>query len=559
MSLSKTPTRFILTAMLSIAGSFSLPIPAYAGGPWSKHVVDPDGQGDFPTIQQAVEAAALADTICVYPGVYEEDVVVQDKWLHIVSRDGKEVTEIRSLQWTAENGTEYDGSLTGVTIRDTCAVVNLNSRLTFDECCFSSFLTGTGYATSFGGLVIKNSDLLGSADLDYFGASSVRIISSFGRGDFSFSGDETTATVDQCELEEGSLRISSWLGVSLSNSVVRDLTTVFVGANGDSFGEIRNTELTDVTEVSTIAKDARFTNNTLVRCGSTEVRSSSIDGEEESARASGNRFVDGTGGLELSSFLYLSATGNMLIRCGAGIEFASFPEAWPGQPHTIADNTIVGCAGPGIRLGIGDTDEYVVSNNLVVDCETGIDIDPLNAAGTISCNDSWANGGGNWIGVADPTGVDGNISADPRFCNPMFDEYFLQEGSPCAADQQPVCGKIGASGVGCGEASSVADETAPDQTTRTSLGAQMSNPFVRLPNPLCGGSVVCLRVPDLANARLQVVGVDGRRVLGMENISFTGEWRGIWGAGHVSPVSGLYIWKVTTGSNVFLKKVVAVP
>ena len=53
-------------------------------------------------------------------------------------------------------------------------------------------------------------------------------------------------------------------------------------------------------------------------------------------------------------------------------------------------------------------------------------------------------------GVAWQYGVEGNISADPLFCDPGGDDFRLQEGSPCGPDYNPDCGLIGAWPVGCG-------------------------------------------------------------------------------------------------------------
>jgi hypothetical protein len=66
----------------------------------------------------------------------------------------------------------------------------------------------------------------------------------------------------------------------------------------------------------------------------------------------------------------------------------------------------------------------------------------------------WGNIGGNFGGVLiDFTGIDGNISVDPQFCDPDLDDYTLCEISPCLPGNHPDgwnCGLIGKYGVGCG-------------------------------------------------------------------------------------------------------------
>ncbi len=65
------------------------------------------------------------------------------------------------------------------------------------------------------------------------------------------------------------------------------------------------------------------------------------------------------------------------------------------------------------------------------------------------CCDVYGNAGGDWIGcIADQFGVDGNICDDPLFCAPAEDDFTLDDCSPCAP-QEP-CGLIGAWPVGCG-------------------------------------------------------------------------------------------------------------
>jgi hypothetical protein len=68
----------------------------------------------------------------------------------------------------------------------------------------------------------------------------------------------------------------------------------------------------------------------------------------------------------------------------------------------------------------------------------------------LSCCDLFGNKGGNWVGsIADQLGVNGNIAADPLFCDPEADILTLDRDSPCAPGQSG-CGLMGAWDVGCG-------------------------------------------------------------------------------------------------------------
>ncbi len=73
---------------------------------------------------------------------------------------------------------------------------------------------------------------------------------------------------------------------------------------------------------------------------------------------------------------------------------------------------------------------------------------------TPRCCDLFGNAGGDWIGCWDGLdGLDGNLSSDPRFCDPGIGDFELRTDSPCAPDGHPLCGVIGAFPVGCGPVS----------------------------------------------------------------------------------------------------------
>lgn len=51
--------------------------------------------GDYPTIQEAVDAALIGDTVLVAPGVYDESVFMIQKLVHLIGRDGPGYTMLR--------------------------------------------------------------------------------------------------------------------------------------------------------------------------------------------------------------------------------------------------------------------------------------------------------------------------------------------------------------------------------------------------------------------------------------------------------------------------------
>jgi predicted outer membrane repeat protein len=78
-----------------------------------------------------------------------------------------------------------------------------------------------------------------------------------------------------------------------------------------------------------------------------------------------------------------------------------------------------------------------------------------NSIVTVECCDFYGNHGGDWVGcVAGQENVNGNLSADPLFCDIAHGDLMIQEDSPCAPSNSGVtCDLIGALGVGCGTVS----------------------------------------------------------------------------------------------------------
>jgi hypothetical protein len=73
---------------------------------------------------------------------------------------------------------------------------------------------------------------------------------------------------------------------------------------------------------------------------------------------------------------------------------------------------------------------------------------------SLTCCDIYGNAGGDWTGcIADQSGVNGNISADPLFCAAEDGDFSVESCSPCLPGNHPdgydCGGVIGAFGEGC--------------------------------------------------------------------------------------------------------------
>lgn len=106
--------------------------------------------------------------------------------------------------------------------------------------------------------------------------------------------------------------------------------------------------------------------------------------------------------------------------------------------------------------GYGDR----INHTIIADGISGGAVGCGDGAPLLKCCDIFGNAGGDWTGcIADQYGMSGNICEDPLFCDPAIDDFNLSCESPCAAENNPECGQIGAWPVGCGGPSPVITTT----------------------------------------------------------------------------------------------------
>jgi len=116
---------------------------------------------------------------------------------------------------------------------------------------------------------------------------------------------------------------------------------------------------------------------------------------------------------------------------------------------TLVKNYGEGAGGSTIDLSNSATLE--LRNSIVAFSTSGAAVSCMGASAISStCSDIYGNFGGDWVScVAGQESFNGNISADPYFCDTTNGEYTLQANSPCAPPQSGACGLIGVFGVGC--------------------------------------------------------------------------------------------------------------
>ncbi|MBN1630357.1 MAG: DUF1565 domain-containing protein [Thermoleophilia bacterium] len=149
------------------------------------------------------------------------------------------------------------------------------------------------------------------------------------------------------------------------------------------------------------------------------------------------------------------------------------------SPLTISGSTIYGGEVTAISVF---WDPVVIENTIVafnagdaVGCASG-------ATATVTCSDFYGNGG-DWVGcVEGMNGVDGNLSADPLFCDPSLGHFGLCSDSPCQEGMNPECGLIGYYGVQCADCAPVDIEVTPLSLQFDLFTGQRDSAYVSVAN-----------------------------------------------------------------------------
>lgn len=165
-----------------------------------------------------------------------------------------------------------------------------------------------------------------------------------------------------------------------------------------------------------------------------------IEGATNGPWASGFRCDDGSATIRY----------NVIRYCSMGVQLKESEGT-----AVVEHNTIVGNYDVGIEIYNGDLtappgtavihDNIIVANNNFGIYRGGMPLPPMP---DVDYNDVWGNGQNYWSVI--PGAHD--ISANPMFCQPSADNYFLDALSPCVKAGE-MNTDMGALGVGCGATS----------------------------------------------------------------------------------------------------------
>ena len=130
---------------------------------------------------------------------------------------------------------------------------------------------------------------------------------------------------------------------------------------------------------------------------------------------------------------------NVFVENGVGLTFLGGGELF------VLQNTICFSESTGIVAGFSSP---IIQNNIVyASGVNGLSVRDLFPVWNFFCNDVYGSGSMDYEGVNDQTGINGNISIDPVFCDEANFDFGLCLDSPLTLQ---TCGFLGAYGVTCG-------------------------------------------------------------------------------------------------------------
>ena len=236
-------------------------------------------------------------------------------------------------------------------------------------------------------------------------------------------------------------------------------------------------------------------------------------------------------------------TGNIGQYFGGGLSLENTDGVLDGNTIAANDATFSGAGGVYAPTGV-----LSLSNNIIAANTGGSSLaNGLNVGAepsVFSCNDVYGNATSDFGGMADPTGSNGNISADPDFCGSGDNPYNLKSTSPCTPANSGGCDLIGARTSGCG-AAPVLD---PDSGVPSTFAVQKA-----FPNPFNPKTTIRFALPQAAHTSVVIYDVAGRKVKTVVDEMLTAQvhdvsWTGDDDNGR-QVAAGVYFYMVSSGEH----------
>lgn len=488
--------------LLLIVG-FALTAGAAEARMWT---IMPDGTGDAPTIKAGMDSASAGDTVSVGCGTYYEHNITVKSGVYLTSETGSPdcvTIDAQKLDRVLYcNGLDSTTYIVGLTLKNAKRLDNVgggiycdNSKPRISSCiiqnCFSSYQGG--------GIYLYHADAR-ITDCDFISNTS-------GTGGGGMYIRYSKAVVTGCEITGNQQQTNGNSGGGvLSQNSVSQFTDCIFSSNYSmvGFGGGFGSESGDTARFS----GCLFANN-----------------------------VSEAGGRDVS---------------GGAIEIG-----WGGSGPCYVE--IEACTFSGNKKGAIEVCNGTasLSNCIIAFSQLGYAVS-LFCTGAVepmlTCCDLYGNEDGDWVGaIADQYSKDGNISADPLFCDRAASDFSLRSDSPCLEAVE--CGTIGAFGRGCwAPGASVPDGSGSD--------AAFFHAHAAAPSPFSASTRLDFSLPAAGRAKVVIFDVRGEAVTTLLDRelpagSHAAVWDGTDSAGRDLP-AGTYFAKISTGDQAAVLKIVLI-
>jgi predicted outer membrane repeat protein len=388
------------------------------------YVVSPDGSGDFPTIQAAIDFSVDGDVIALTNGTFtgdgNRDVDYRGKAVTVRSLDGVPETCVIDCEGSKTDphrgfyfrkSEQVESMLFGLTVRGGWAVhpdfggavrCDGGSSPTIESCVFSG---NSGSAVGCGaGTFLPIGDCRFAENEGTYGGA--------------IYADRSSLVINHCRFTENRAENDGG-AIFTYGTLAKIMHSAFVGNASHSAAAA---SFHDGSEANVL--ECLFQSNV-----------SSSSGGALTFWISGPNLVD-----------WCTFAENV-----AGYEGAAL---WSEKISAtfVRNCTFWGNASPDGTVLAGNH-QFIMVNTVVAAGAQGPGVASHEGYAELACCDIFGNAGGDWVGtIADQYGVNGNICEDPLFCDPENGVFELDAASPCApfSSAHPDCDLVGAWPVGCG-------------------------------------------------------------------------------------------------------------